>query len=209
MTMLILLTIFFTLFEVHNSFAPRVTSEIRPCSNNSCCNRRLKTLLYSINNKDEEIKKVDEEILMKVSFSVQEDFTPEKAIPIIQKYISSFPFSAVLPVQPLTYTPNEDDLGVKVAFLRKKTDIKSGKDGGIDFRISTVDDENDEAIRVNIVARRDSNGQFISKVFSEGAIIKSFVSGLNHGEAEGGRVGIGREDLMKACSVQSIYHKWM
>ena len=169
----------------------------------------MKTLLYSKNNEEVEIEKDKEEILMKVSFSLQENVTPEKAIPIIHKYISSFPFSAVLPVQPLTYTPTEDDLGVKVAFLRKKTDEKSGKDGGIDFRISTVDDENDESIRVNIVARRDSNGQFISKVFSEGAIIKSFVSGLNHGVIEGGRVGIGREDLMKACSLQSVYHKWM
>ena len=168
----------------------------------------LKPHLHSINDGNTLEQSMEEEILMKISLSLNDSFTTEHAIPIIQKYLASFPFSAVLPVQPLTYTPAEDALGVKVSFLRKKTEEKSSFDGGIEFKINIVE-EDEDSVRVNIVARRDSEGQFISKVFSEGAIVKSFVSGLNLGENDGGRVGIGHDDLMKVCRIQSIYHKWM
>lgn len=171
-------------------------------------------LLKSSNNADNEQHNVkEEEILMKISLSLNQNLNTDKveATEIILKYLSSFPFSAVLPVQPLTYTPLMNAKGVKVSFLRKKTEEKSSQDGGIEFRIFVVDqnEEDNESARINIVARRDSEGQFISKIFSEGAIIKSFVSGLNHGEEEGGRVGIGHDKLMQICSIQSIYHKWM
>lgn len=183
---------------------PVIGYSIKDCSSGG---ERWKYLHVSNNDNNE--NQDAEEILMQVSLSMNENFTAENTIPIIQKYLSSFPFSAVLPVQPLSYTPVEDALGVKVSFLRKKTQEKSSHDGGIEFNITTVEDEQDSSVRINITARRDSEGQFISKVFSEGAIVKSFVSGLSNGEEEGGRVGIGRDDLIKACSIQSIYHKWM
>ena len=65
------------------------------------------------------------------------------------------------------------------------------------------------SFRVNIEAKRISDGQFVSKVFSESMIVKAFVNGLNYGEKEGGRVGIGYDELISKCSVESIFHKWM
>ena len=117
-------------------------------------------------------------------------------------YVASFPFSAVLPVQPLTYTPRDDGRGVDVTFLRKKTQEKGSVDGGMTFLLSL----NGEG-EIVILATRNSEGQVISKVFSEGMVIKAFVSGL-WGE-EGGRVGLGYEELMDIVSVESVIHKWM
>ena len=154
----------------------------------------------------------EEEILLKVSLSINDKYSIEDATPVIQNYMTSFPFSAVLPVQPLTYTPRDDGMGVKVAFLRKKTQEKSSYDGGIDFLLSVDEDEKSSQsnrARVNIVATRVSKGQFVSKIFSEGMVVKAFVNGLNNGETDGGRVGLGYDQLMEMTSVESTFHLWM
>jgi hypothetical protein len=154
-----------------------------------------------------------EETLMQISLSINEGYNTDDVISVVQQYLSSFPFSAVLPVQPLTYTPKNDGMGVDVYFLRKKTEEKGSKDGGIQFTFDICMEEEEEgqtsSDRVNIVAKRVSEGQVISKVFSEGMIIKSFVSGLNNGESNEGRVGIGYDKLSTMCSVESMFHKWM
>lgn len=165
-------------------------------------------LTRSTSNNDED-ENDNEETLLKVSLSINDEHTIDDAIPIIHKYLTSFPFSAVLPVQPLSYTPRNDGKGVKVSFLRKKTQEKSSHDGGIDFTFSIEKGDSSKSNRVNIVANRNSEGQFVSKVFTEGVVIKAFVNGLNYGEDNGGRVGIGYDNLIKICTVESIFHKWM
>ena len=69
---------------------------------------------------------VDETVL-RINFRYeQDDGDDEKgnlALAAIQDYTRSFPFAAVLPVQPLTYLPVKTPDGnpaVKVTFLRKK-----------------------------------------------------------------------------------------
>lgn len=54
---------------------------------------------------------------------------PDAAIEAVRAFVRSFPFAAVLPVQPLQYLPNDDGRGVKVTFLRKKTKEKGSQDG--------------------------------------------------------------------------------
>ena len=141
------------------------------------------------------------EMLMKISFSMNDGISESESIDLLRSYIASFPFSAVLPVQPLTYLPRVDGNGVDVSFLRKKTPEKGSIDGGIEFLISSKDG------RINLVAMRNAEGQTVSKVFTEGLIIKSFVSGI-YGD-EDGRTGIGRDELLSKLSVETVLHKWM
>ena len=114
-----------------------------------------------------------EETLMCIALSVNPDVGFEDAVARVSRYCQSFPFAAVLPVQPLHYLPVNEDGGVEVKFLRKKTDIKSGVDGGIRFfidTISTADDDDkagdghDKATMIEITAKRNSRGQVIAKV---------------------------------------------
>lgn len=167
--------------------------------------------LFSSSNDDDKGTGLGEETLLKISMSINEGYNVEDIVPVLQQYLTSFPFSAVLPVQPLTYTPRSDGQGVSVSFLRKKTQEKSSIDGGIEFTfaIDTDDVYGESSGRVIVEAKRVSEGQVISKVFSEGTIVKAFVNGLNHGETDGGRVGIGHGELLRKCSVESIFHKWM
>jgi hypothetical protein len=171
-----------------------------------------------INNNAENNKSQD--ILMKISFSVINDETnAQDCAENLQSYVASFPFAAVLPVQPLTYTPRAKTNdgrhpypGVSVTFLRKKTKEKGEIDGGIEFLISVDDskkEHGDNAI-IQLLAVRNTEGQTVSKVFSEGLIIKSFVSGLlgDH-EDDGARVGIGKDSLLDCLSIKSCIHKWM
>lgn len=53
--------------------------------------------------------------------------------------LQSTPFSALLPVQPLTYSPTSD--GVSLSFLRKKTEEKSSREGGIIFQVKDSESE--------------------------------------------------------------------
>ena len=116
-----------------------------------------------------------EEVLMKVTLFPNDptQYSERETLGKVLHYVASFPFSAVLPVQPLTYTPRDDGRGVDVTFLRKKTQEKGSVDGGMTFLLSS----NGEG-GIDILARRNSEGQVISKVFSEGMVIKAFVSGL-------------------------------
>ena len=145
-----------------------------------------------------------EDILMKIVFSVKDGKSHEEAVNILQSYIASFPFSAVLPVQPLTYIPREDGNGVDVSFLRKKTKEKGAIDGGINFLISSVQDDGREVV---LVAMRNSEGQTVSKVFTEGLVIKSFAAGLY--EDETGKTGLRRDELMDTIYIKKCIHKWM
>lgn len=111
------------------------------------------------------------------------------------QYTQSFPFAAVLPVQPLQYLPTMDG-GVEITFLRKKTDIKSGVDGGIRFFITMTQGSDGDTNSVgdvgggpstkggisagviNILAKRNSSGQSISKIFAEKIAIVTYVRSL-------------------------------
>ena len=158
---------------------------------------------------------------------VQPGVAPNQAMAKVSQFCQSFPFAAILPVQPLQYLPVYEDGGVEVKFLRKKTDIKSGIDGGVRFFIENPpendddDDDNDDDEKENAVttcptsstlievtAKRNSKGQTIAKLMAEKLIVTNFVAAIT-GEPEARqRLGsnIAIEDFVQ---VRSIYHKWM
>lgn len=122
-------------------------------------------------------------------------------------YLRSFPFSAVLPVQPLQYLPSDD--GVDVTFLRKKTQEKGSMDGGITISVKKCEHDDDDARnRILVTARRNSEGQTISKIFSEKlvilALVDSFIGGNNVPEG----IAIERQRKL-GITVNSIFHKWL
>ena len=99
---------------------------------------------------------------------------------------------------------------VKVTFLRKKTAEKGSMDGGILFASCLVSEEDyeDGALdnykkNIQLTAWRITEGQTISKVFSEKQIILAFVKGLAEGRGE---------ELLKNegnAEVDSVFHLWM
>jgi len=141
---------------------------------------------------------VSEETLFKMKLAPQPNTSIETAMQRLSKYSQAFPFAAVLPVQPLMYLPTDDN-GVEIRFLRKKTDIKSGIDGGIRFFIKETEDD-----CVEVEAKRNSRGQTIPKSIAERLVVTSYVSGLTGKETE--RFG---EPPLDAVRVQSMFHKWM
>ena len=154
---------------------------------------------------------VDEtdETLLRINFSF-EDASDENALDAVRQYTKSFPFAAVLPVQPLTYLPvhmpgPDGELALKVTFLRKKTEEKDSRDGGMIFqcRIAQKDITNeDDGVKINLVAKRVSKGQTVSKIFSEKQIIMAFVNGLDE---ERGKMILDNANVQ----VESVFHQWL
>mmetsp|Transcript_45740 Transcript_45740/g.92327 ORF Transcript_45740/g.92327 Transcript_45740/m.92327 type:complete len:192 (+) Transcript_45740:85-660(+) len=89
-------------------------------------------------------------------------------------WLQSFPFASSLPMQPMSYTPNED--GIDLVFRRKKTVEKSGKDGGLCFQVQV--DSSDEHSVLVLEAYRDQEGQSVSKGFSEKMVLNKMLEAL-------------------------------
>jgi hypothetical protein len=100
---------------------------------------------------------------------------------------------------------------LRVSFLRKKTAEKGSVDGGILFSSCLVSEEDcdEDGIlenykkRIQLTAWRITQGQTVSKAFSEKQVLLAFVRGLGEGRGaeilkEGGRV-----------EVDSVFHLWM
>lgn len=178
-----------------------------------------------------------EETLLWVHLKVNPGVDVSDALSSVSNFCHSFPFAAVLPVQPLQYLPL-DDTGVEVKFLRKKTDIKSGVDGGIRFYVATsqetkandssseessleneeedeqesmLDEAEEEAEGpiIEIKAKRNSMGQVISKLMSEKLIVMKFVAELQEQELTAASDRDAAMSLQEAVALTSIYHKWM
>lgn len=136
---------------------------------------------------------------MRLRLSLREGVDIQDALAQVQSYIQSFPFAVILPVQPMQYLPTHDD-GVDVLFLRKKTQQKGSVDGGMRFFI-TPDDDN---AAVQVLVKRNSQGQVVSKMFSEKLIIQALVKAFAGEEDE--RIPVAPTDLVL---VESIFHKWL
>ena len=172
-------------------------------------------------------EKLDETIL-RINFSYEYNNEDEdngsSALSAVQEYTRSFPFAAILPVQPLTYlpvkidtsasrslvVPTDSNIGLKVTFLRKKTAEKGSQDGGILFSSCLVSEEDmDEdgemdnyKKKVQLTAWRLTEGQTVSKYFSEKQLVLAFVKGLSEGK--------GKELLDNGnVELESVFHLWM
>lgn len=158
-------------------------------------------------DKEEKADYSREETLLCIDFAVQPGVAFDEAVAKVSKFCQSFPFAAVLPVQPLHYMPVYEDGGVEVKFLRKKTVTKSSVDGGIRFFIEAIkgDDEDEgDAPTIEVTAKRNSRGQFVTKLVAEKLVVTNFVSGITGDEEV--RYGKPPTDFVQ---VRSIYHKWM
>lgn len=146
-----------------------------------------------------------EETLLCLRLSVLPDVSIQDAKQRVSKYSMSFPFSAVLPVQPLTYLSTLDG-GVEIRFLRKKTELKSGVDGGIRFFIEESSSSSSEQQELEITAKRNSVGQTVAKIFAERLVVAAYISGITGEEGTEKRFGKPPTDVVQ---VKSVFHKWM
>jgi hypothetical protein len=133
-----------------------------------------------------------EETLLRLRLAVEPSVSMDEAKERVTKYSRSFPFSAVLPVQPLMYVPTPE--GVQVRFMKK-----GGYDGGIRFFIEATPDN-----FLELTAKRNAMGQTIAKIVAERLVITSFVSGITGEDEE--RFGPPPTDVVR---LQSVFHKWM
>jgi hypothetical protein len=146
----------------------------------------------------------EEETLMRIRLSTKEGGNNKDVSPLeaVQQYARSFPFAPTLPVQPLQAMPTPDG-GMDLHFLRKKTTEKSSVDGGIRFYI--LPEANDillPKMYIDVVAKRNSEGQSLNKIFSEKLIIQAFVRGLVERIDDKNQLG-------NTLSVESVFHKWL
>mmetsp|Transcript_2338 Transcript_2338/g.3412 ORF Transcript_2338/g.3412 Transcript_2338/m.3412 type:complete len:220 (-) Transcript_2338:1150-1809(-) len=158
----------------------------------------------------------DEETLLRMHVRPCDQSRTSEALTAVQAHVRSFPFAAVLPVQPLQYLPTDD--GVEVTFLRKKTKEKGSFDGGIRFFVELLQDEEDPhgvnneqdgiSSVIRISAKRNSVGQTVRKIFSEKLVVKAFVASFtgNNGDCQ---VFVDPSKIAKVVAFQSMFHKWM
>ena len=139
----------------------------------------------------------DEETLLRINLAVIK--SSDDALTRVQKYTQGFPFAAVLPVQPLQYLPTSEG-GVEVLFLRKKTQEKGSVDGGMRFYVRPGKDES----HIEVVVKRNSTGQTISKLFTEKLVVLAYCSGIKGDEDA--RFG---KSLSDVVAIDSIFHRWM
>ena len=155
--------------------------------------------LSSSNSDDEETPNYDnEEILLQVHLTPLDDVSIEDAKKQVSKYVQSFPFAAVLPVQPLQYLPEEDG-GVNVRFLRKKTKEKGSLDGGMRFFLT------EEREGIDLTVKRNSVGQTVPKMFAEKLVVQSFVHAIKGEQHD----KTSYPPPTEVVSVESVFHKWL
>jgi hypothetical protein len=176
----------------------------------------------------DKLNDVQEEMLLCVQMqwiSVA-DLDPTGTEALLLSYVRSFPFAAVLPVQPLTYLPTPG--GVDVTFLRKKTATKPTNDGGIRFVLEPVRSLENDAMNGDetpatswiLTARRNSEGQSVQKLFSEKLIVQELLDGLTGAShkfapaakptsAANDEATTGPLQPRDVVQVTSVYHKWM
>ena len=188
--------------SVETSFCGRLPRETRHQQSARNSNPSQLILLASPEDKTESLADfAEEETLLRMKFSINSAVDMEEALKRVQKYSQSFPFAVVLPVQPMQYIPT-DDGGVNVKFLRKKTQTKDGVEGGIRFFVQPA-----SASSIELIAKRNSRGQDISKMFSEKLIIQSFVKGIS--DDDDNSIQSSTPPPSDYVSVESVFHKWM
>jgi hypothetical protein len=158
-----------------------------------------------------------EDILLKIHWSVRPTVSIDDALPALSHYLQTFPFAAVLPVQPLTYTPTVDG-GVHISFLRKKTPDKPSVDGGIRIFVALTSgsnttslSEDNEPLGLELTAKRNSQGQFVPKLFAEKLVVTTLVASLTSSEDDDAQPFHAKAALSLHDQIQmeSIFHKWM
>jgi hypothetical protein len=159
-----------------------------------------------------------EETLLCISMTLQPGVSVDDALAAISKFCQTFPFAAVLPVQPLFYIPVPDDGGVEIKFMRKKTPERNSNDGGIRFFLRTFADDSDPesdfpSPSIELTAKRNSNGQVITKIMAEKLVITNFVRSFATGDQNTTANFLLQFNKTSPTAnfvhIRSMYHKWM
>lgn len=164
-----------------------------------------KTRLYSSNDDSSiEMPNDKEETLLRLRLALRDNDDNDKALAAVQSFCQSFPFAVILPVQPMQYLPTLEG-GVDVVFMRKKTQQKGSVDGGMKIYISQCNsDSDDNDTSIEVLIKRNSKGQVVSKMFSEKLIVQALVKAFS-GETDD-RIPEAPLDLVE---IQSVFHKWL
>lgn len=142
-----------------------------------------------------------EETLLRLNLSVLDSSNDEEALFAVQNFLQSFPFAVVLPVQPMNYFPTLEG-GVDLLFMRKKTQEKGSIDGGVKIYITPTLD----GTTIEVVMKRNSNGQTVSKQFSEKLIVQALVKAFGGGEDADDRIPPAPLHLV---TVDSVFYPWL
>ena len=204
-------------FHCASGFACGSTRVVRSCANlshtihvkvypiqesSNCSSHWNRFLLHSSVDDDSyndvnNVAPLSDDVIMIVDCS--SILEKDKAIDALRLYLHRFPFAVVLPVQPMSYLPSET--GVMVTFLRKKTQEKGSIDGGMIFDVVGDDDdstfESSERCRFQLIGKRNTDGQSVSKMFSEKLVVQTMLKRLD-----------GDQDYL-GLRVESIFHRWL
>jgi hypothetical protein len=112
-----------------------------------------------------------EETLLCLNLVVNPGVDLDAAVAKVSKFCQSFPFAAVLPVQPLHYVPVYEDGGVEVKFLRKKTTEKSSIDGGIRFFVTCLPTQSEDGVATSDLPLVDADED--DEDDNDGAMVKN------------------------------------
>ncbi len=96
-------------------------------------------------------------------------------------------WASVLPMQPMFWQPLSPapPQGILLNFRRKPTSEQDGIDGGMRFTVASGEDSKSDGV---LLVTRVSEGQTISKHFSERALVRKVVQDLDQLPAEAGSV---------------------
>ena len=97
----------------------------------------------------------------------------------VETWLRSRPFAATLPMQPILVVPLErPQYGISLTFRRKPTSEKGGQDGGLRFAVA-ADEPEATVSDGTLLVTRNSEGQYMPKIFSERALCKQLISDLS------------------------------
>ncbi|GKY97892.1 hypothetical protein MPSEU_000747200 [Mayamaea pseudoterrestris] len=134
--------------------------------------------------------------LLRIHLAAQTD----DAFDHVQRYVRTFPFSIILPKQPLMSLPTSDG-GVELLFLKSNAQACTPSINGGMRLFLRQDDDDDE--RIVLTMKRNGRDQVCDKFEQEKVVVTQLVSGLT-----GHDVGL-QQGLTKAAQILSIYHMWM
>ena len=121
------------------------------------------------------VESVDPGLLLKVTMTRLDTARMET-------WLMQRPFAAALPIQPMLVKPlhPQPPAGIQITFRRKPSSEKGGTDGGLRCTVACSEVDGDESSDESgvLLVTRISEGQTISKAFSERALIKRLLTDL-------------------------------
>lgn len=157
------------------------------------------------NSNNELTKFQTEETLLQIHCKPMHDTSLVKvAVPRVRKYVQEFLFHNALPVQSLKAVPTPDG-GLELIFWKKGDPTQA--DGGMRFFI-VAHAEEEENEGVEIVVKRESEGQAVCKSTTEKLVVQAFLQAFTGKDREK-KYAQHDPPTHDVVTMESVYHKWM